>query len=897
MSLILYRLGRASYRGRWRVVGAWAVILAALLGLVLTNGGQFDDTFEIPGAPSQVALDELKMTFPQAADLSATMLVVPGEGHTMASTEVRHAVEGAITELEKIDWVTSVQTPYNEHLSGVITDSGDAGLVTIRVEGTMSTFTDSQRADLNAAGAKLQDALPGSAVHLGGEAYSVEKPKVGISEVFGLAVALVVLLLVLGSLRAALMPLISGVLGAALALMLILVSADQVPINSTTAMLALMLSLAVGMDYSLFIVSRHRDQLREGLDAEESAARAIATSGSAVLFAGLTVVIALLGMVVADIPFLTVMGVFAAAAVAIEVMLALTLLPALLGIAGDRLRPKPRTGKERPHRTPTADGLAGRWVRAVTRWPLLTVLVVTAGMLAMAVPAQHMHLALPNSGNHQPTAQDRITYDLVAEKFGPGRNGPLIVTGSLLTTDDPKSVIDGMRSEIEAVPGVQQVALAAPNPGLDTLMVMVIPTTGPDDPATADLVHRIRAEAPQWKDDYAIDVAVTGFTAINIDVSERLGSALVPFGIVVVGLSFALLMVVFRSIWVPVKAALGYLLSVGAAFGISTAVFNDGWQAHLINLADPIPLISFLPLLLMGILFGLAMDYEVFFTSRMREEWVHGNETDPVEKGFVHSAKVVTAAAVIMFAVFAFFVPNSQGPIKPIAFSLAVGVALDAFVVRMTLGPALMKLLGRHAWWLPRWLDRRLPVTDIEGEALAHQLSLADWPTPGDRHAIYAEGLRVTHGDTVILDGVDVAVAPGEVLVVRGDVAARRSLLLGLSGRLHFSGGDAKVLGRVLPEEAPTLRREVGYTTVSSPNFAIHVGREGVRILIVDDAHQLLAEQRTLVLTRAEGLLASGGALLLGVATSTDVAAVAGTDARTLELPELLTQPLEGTRQ
>lgn len=895
MSLLLYRLGRASYRGRWRVVGAWAVILAALIGLVVAHGGQFDDTFEIPGAPSQVALDELKMTFPQAADLSATMLVMPGDGQTMASPEVQRAVEDTIAGLEKVDWVTSVQTPYNEHLSGVITDSGDAGIVTIRVEGTMSTFTDAQRTVLNDAGAQLQEALPGSAVHLGGEAYSVEKPKVGVSEVFGLVVALVVLLLVLGSLRAALMPLISGVLGAALALMLILVSAGQIPINSTTAMLALMLSLAVGMDYSLFIVSRHRDQLREGLDAEESAARAIATSGSAVLFAGLTVVIALLGMVVAGIPFLTVMGVFAAAAVAIEVLLALTLLPALLGIAGDKLRPKAR--RDRPRKAQATGGLAGKWVRAVTRWPVVTVLVVTAGMLALAAPALHMHLALPNSGNHQPTAQDRITYDLVAEKFGPGRNGPLIVTGSLLTTDDPKAVIDGVRAEIEAVPGVQQVALAAPNPGLDTLMVMVIPTTGPDDPATADLVQHIRAEAPQWKDEYGIDLAVTGFTAINIDVSERLGSALVPFGIVVVGLSFVLLMVVFRSIWVPVKAALGYLLSVGAAFGISTAVFNDGWQAHLINLADPIPLISFLPLLLMGILFGLAMDYEVFLTSRMREEWVHGNQTDPVEQGFIHSAKVVLAAAVIMFAVFAFFVPYSQGPIKPIAFSLAVGVALDAFVVRMTLGPAVMKLLGRHAWWLPRWLDRRLPVTDIEGEALAHQLSLADWPAPDDRHAIWAEGLRVTHGDVVVLDGVDVAAGRGEVLVVRGDVAARRSLLLGLSGRLYFSGGEAKVLGRVLPEEAPALRREVGYTAASSPRFAQHLRREGTRILIVDDAHQLLADQRNLVLARADGLLASGGVLLLGVAAHTDVTAIAGPDARILDLPELLTKPLEGIRQ
>jgi len=892
VSIILYRLGRASFRGRWRVVLAWVMVVAAMAGLVRAYGGWFDDTFEIPGAPSQIALDQLKMTFPQAADLSATMLVVPAPGTTMDSPGVRAAVEASIDRLEEIDYVTSVQTPYNEHLSGVITDDKDAGLVTIRVEGTMSTFTDDQRAELNREGEHLETDLPGSQVHLGGEAYSVEKPGVGPSEVFGIVVALVVLLITLGSLRAAVMPIVSGVAGAGLALMIILVSASRIPINSTTAMLALMLSLAVGMDYSLFIVSRHRDQLRAGLDVEESAAQAVATSGSAVVFAGLTVVIALLGMMVVTIPFLSIMGVFAAVAVAIEVLLALTLLPAMLGIAGDRLRPRP----PKPRRIRHSGRNAARWVRLVTRVPLLTVALVTAALLALAMPATHMWLALPNSGHHQPTAQDRITYDLISDYFGPGRNGPLVVTASILEVDDPKAVIEGMRDGIEAVDGVAQVALAAPNPGLDTLMVQVIPTTGPDNPATADLVQRLRERAPTWRDEYGIDAAVTGYTAINIDVSDRLAGALAPFGAIVVGLSFALLLIVFRSVLVPLKAALGYLLSVGAAFGITTLVFNDGWARRAINLAEPTPLISFLPILLMGILFGLAMDYEVFLTSRIREEHVHGNDRDAVQRGFQHSAKVVVAAAVIMFAVFAFFVPMSDGPIKPIAFSLAVGVAIDAFVVRMTLGPALMALLGRHAWWIPRWLDRRLPVTDIEGESLAHQLRLRDWPIPDDPHLVYAERLAVTDGERTALDGLDLAVAPGDVLVIRGDMASRRALLLGLSGRLYFTGGEAKVLGHVLPEDAPVIRREVAYTTSSSPHFVAHLTRPGTRLLVVDDAHQLLADQRDLVLDTALPLCAEGGAVILGVATGASPDPLGLATAHVIDLPERNTPRLsQGT--
>lgn len=879
MSSLLYRLGRASYRAGWKVVLVWLLTLLATAGLVSGFGGAFDDTFEIPGAPSQVAIDQLRMTFPQAADLAATMLVIPPTSTTMHTPEVKTAVEEAISALEEIEWVTGVQSPYNTHLVGAITPAGDAGLVTIRTEGTISTFSDEQRAKLNEHGAALEASLPGSQVHLGGEAYSVLKPAIGITEVYGLIVALVVLLLVLGSFFAAIMPLIAGLTGSVLSLMVILIAAGQMPINSTTALLALMLSLAVGMDYSLFIVSRHRDQLGSGMDAEESAARAIATSGSAVVFAGITVVIALVGMIVAGIPFLTVMGLFAALSVSIEVVLALTLLPAMLGIAGNRLRP-------RTQRTQTRGAHA--WVRAITKAPMLTVTLVTVALVALAWPAGDMHLALPNSATHPPTAQDRITYDLVAQKFGPGRNAPLILTTNILEVDDPMQLRGDLIDAVEEIPGVDHVAMAAPNPGLDTMMLQVIPTTGPNDPQTAALVGRLRAEAPQWKGQFGVDISVTGLTAINLDVSERLANAMLPFGLVVVGLSFALLTFVFRSIWVPLKAALGYVLSVAAAFGATTLVFNQGWFGWLINLADPIPIISFLPILLMGILFGLAMDYEVFLTSRMRESFIHGNRETFVEEGFAHTAKVVTAAAVIMFAVFVFFVPSSDGPIKPIAFSLAVGVAVDAFLVRMTLGPALTRMLGRHAWWLPRWLDARLPGVDIEGDALAHQLRLADWPTPHDQHVIYAEGLRFDSETHQGLYGLDFAAAAGEVLVVAGDLASRRALLLGLGGRVLFTGGEIKVLGRVLPEEAPAIRRQVGYTTATSPDYGIHLGRP-MPVMIVDDAHQLLPDQIPTLIARREELVAAGGILILGVPATMGLLDLAGPTARTVNLPTHLT--------
>ncbi len=360
--------------------------------------------------------------------------------------------------------------------------------------------------------------------------------------------------------------------------------------------------------------------------------------------------------------------------------------------------------------------------------------------------------------------------------------------------------------------------LATPNESADTGIVQVIPEHGPDSDETKALVNEIRSLHDHFLDEYDVDLAVTGFTAVGIDVSAKLGQALLPFGLLVVGLSLVLLTMVFRSIAVPIKATLGYLLSVGASFGAVTLVFGDGVLAEQLGVARTGPVISFLPIILMGVLFGLAMDYEVFLVSRIREDFVHGkNARRAIETGFTSSAKVVTAAAVIMIAVFAAFVPSEDVNIKPIALGLAVGVFVDAFIVRMTLVPAVLALLGDKAWWMPRWLDRILPAFDVEGEGLARELELAEWPAPNARLAIAADDLTVSTDDEQILAPTAFRVQPGTIHAVHGDSArAVRAALLAVTGRMPQATGTLKIAGLVLPSRGPAVRRIAGYVTLAA---------------------------------------------------------------------------------
>jgi RND superfamily putative drug exporter len=832
VSSFLYRLGRASARARALVVALWVVLLAVAGGATLLFNQGTDDTFAIPGSESQDALDYLGRVFPEVSGTSAQLVVVRQD-----INGTRTAVDEAVARIEKVDQVATVVNPFGDNVSGAVSEDGRAALIAVPLTVDQAQVKPATRTALSDIADDLARET-GAKVYTGGDAFADRIPKLSPTEGIGLAIALLVLLLMFRSLVAAVMPLMTAVLGVGISVSLIYLATVVTPISSTAPMLAVMLGLAVGIDYALFLLSRHRDQLADGLEVEESIARATATAGSAVIFAGLTVVIALLGLAVAGIPFLTTMGVAAAVAVALAVAIAVTLVPALLSFAGTRLRPrvrKPRRRIRKPH-------IARWWVRTATKAPLVTVILVVAGLAICAIPAADLRLALPDNGTEEEGSPARDTYDVVSEHFGAGYNGPLIVTADIITSTDPIGLVDKIAADIRQLPGVASVPLATPNPKGDTGIIQVIPTTAPDSPQTEDLVDRLRGQEQHFLDKYGTRTAVTGITAVGIDVSAQLGSALLPFGLLVVGLSLILLAMVFRSIWVPIKATAGYLLSVGAAFGATSFVFVQGHGAELLHVTHTGSVISFLPIILMGVLFGLAMDYEVFLVSRMREDFVHhGNPHHAIESGFISASRVVVAAAVIMFAVFAAFVPEGSATIKPIAFSLAVGVFVDAFIVRMTLVPAVLALLGRRAWGLPPKLDRTLPVFDAEGDALVHELRLADWP--GTDEAVSAHDLSLDDDrGHPIYSIVDVHLPRGDVLVLHGP--GKTALLFTLAGRVTKAKGDLKVLGRVLPQHTHALRRSVAVIRChesTDPVGEISAALDdGVELVLLDDVDLVL---------------------------------------------------------
>ena len=530
------------------------------------------------------------------------------------------------------------------------------------------------------------------------------------------------LAITLSSLLAAGLPLLTALIGVSLGMFGITAMSGAIEISETAPILATMLGLAVGIDYALFILSRHRQNLDDGLEPREAAAQATATAGSAVVFAGATVVIALVGLAVVNIPFLTVMGVAAAATVSLAVVIAVTLLPAMLGFGGKRFARLNRFLTKRPkHRAEGAPTFSTRYVKLITRRPLAVVLLGVAVLGTIAIPATHMRLGLPDDGASPTSSTERRAYDLLTEGFGPGFNGPLtaVVYAPEVPQDRQKELAQGVADEIKTFPGVAAVSEPAQNEAGDITVVSVTPRSGPASDETKELVSYMRAEAEQIPAKYGIDAYVTGTTAMNIDTNDKLAAALPKYIAVVVGLALILLTVVFRSVLVPIKAIAGFLLSIAASLGLVVWVFQDGNLNGLFDVAKAGPITSFLPVLLVGILFGLAMDYQVFLVSRMRENFVHsGRARESVIKGYAQSGRVVTAAAIIMISVFGAFVTDTDPVVKSIGLSLAFGVLADAFIVRMTLVPAVMTLLGKRAWWMPKRLERIVPDVDIEGESL-----------------------------------------------------------------------------------------------------------------------------------------------------------------------------------
>lgn len=862
MSTLLFTLGRWSFRHPWRVLVSWLLILViAGGGAALLNKGT-DNSFSIPGTEAQEGLELLNRTFPQASGTSAQLVIVAPEGQSVRDDPFATEVADTVTAFGDLgDDVLAVTDPFDQTVSGLVSEDDRAAIVRVQFDGESTSVSGETKDALTAVADRMRADLPaGTQIALGGDLFSTSIPALSIVEVIGVLVALFVLIVTFRSFAVSWFPLVSALIGVALATAMIFVATQFASVSSTTPLLSVMLGLAVGIDYSLFIAARHQDQVRAGMDPEESAARSTGTAGSSVAFAGITVLIALIGLSFAGIPFLTTMGIAAAVAVAIAVVVAVTLTPALLGFAGARVAGWPRRAKRSRKRPATPRrSFSERWVRGVTRHPLVTTIAVVGGLGVVAIPSASLTLALPNAGVQPPSSEARQAYDLTAEHFGPGANGPLIMTGTIVTSNDPLTLMQDIGDDIATIPGVKEVALATPNETADTGLVQIVPETAPDSPETADLVRELRAQHDRLLDEYGVDLKVTGFTAVGIDISDRLGEALLPFGVFVVGLSLILLTIVFRSIWVPIKAALGYLLSVLAAFGVVAAVFEWGWFADLLHVTREGPVISFMPIILMGVLFGLAMDYEVFLVSRMREDYVHarrdrGGRADrltavgAVRSGFTSSARVVTAAAVIMFAVFAAFVPEGDSSIKPIALGLAVGIAVDAFLIRMTLVPAVMALLGEKAWWMPRWLDRILPHFDIEGEAVERELSLREWPERNTSAALVGEGVAVhadDDGRIAVFTDATFRVEPGESLVVsHPDPRVGRAFALAVSGRLRVDDGLLRVGGHLLPERAPWVRAHVGLALlddVTDPVAELRRATAGGATIVVVDGLDALA--------------------------------------------------------
>lgn len=715
MASRLYTWARWAIRRRGRVVAVWLLLLAVVGGLGITLHGKVTTEFSVPGIESQQAQDVLKEKFPEAAGGVARVVFAAPEGEKLTAPKTSAAMEASLKQAARVPGVADVSDPLK---SRTVSADQRIGYADVRFGRQASDVSQEAKDALSDAMAQARDA--GLEVEFGGSALEHKTEVGGPAEIVGVVAAFAVLTLALGSLVAAGLPLLTALVGVAIGVLGVEFMSRYVEMTSTATVLALMIGLAVGIDYALFIISRHREQLADpDQDVEDSIARAVATAGGAVVFAGATVIIALAALAVTGIPFLTVMGLAAAATVALAVLVAVSLVPAALGFLGERLRPRPRARRtEGRERAPGAWGLA--WGRAVTRKPLLVLLAGVIGLLALAAPARDLRLGLPSNASQPVDSTQHKSYDLLTDGFGPGFNATLTAVVDLdgVPAGDRTATVTGLRT---ALAGDRGVAVAAPpvtNADSTLAVVAVVPKTGPDAQATTDLVHRLRENA-STVEKAGGTLYIAGQTAAAIDVAGKLSDALPLFIAIIVILALILLTIAFRSLLVPVKAALGFLLSVAASLGATVWVFQDGHLNGVLDIPSAGPVTSFLPVLLIGVLFGLAMDYEVFLVSRMREHYEHtGDAAEAVTQGMARSGRVVSAAALIMVAVFGGFVFNTDPIIKSIGFALAFGVLVDAFVVRMTLVPAAMALLGRRAWGLPGWLDRVTPDVDIEGAKL-----------------------------------------------------------------------------------------------------------------------------------------------------------------------------------
>lgn len=721
MAKLLYKLGFwATNHAKAVLFSAIALLLAAGVA-VLVLWFDFDDDMSIPGTPAQNTIEMLEEEFPEVGKAGAQIQVVfkAPEGKTLLDPEMQGHIAELVEEVQALDDVEAVYTP--DMLQNYNADQTIAfAMAMYNVPSKEVTFDqiDELREVLDITKDEdIQTELYSSETEL----YPIELHFK--TEVMGVAVAFIILFFTFGSLILAGMPIVTAGSGLVVGLLGILLATNFTSISFVCLSLAAMLGLAVGIDYALFIVSRFRQEFAKGYSIPQSIAIANGTAGTAVVFAGVTVIIALIGLSIPKIPFLSMMGYTAAVTVLLAIFVAVLVVPAVLYLLGDKITPpidrKKTTSEKMADRVKFSGKLMQGWANALNKMPIVFALVGIILLSVITIPFFHMELGLPDDSFYEEGTDQRDSYDLLKEAYGEGYHASLVVVAQATEKDgEVLSKLEQLQADLSTMENVDYITNVIPKESGDMAVITLNPKTGPNAEETIDLVHDIRDA------DYeGMKLNVTGTTAMNIDISEKLSDALPVFAALIIGLAFIIFMVVFRSILVPLKAVLGFVLSLGATLGFVTWVVQDGNFYEVFGFATSSPVLNFLPILTVGILFGLAMDYEVFLVSRMREEYAHsGNARKAVLAGIRDSGGVVTAAGLIMIAVFTGFMMAPDPMTKVIGLALTFGVLFDAFIVRMMIVPAVMLLMGKAAWYMPKWLDKILPNIDIEGESIMKEL-------------------------------------------------------------------------------------------------------------------------------------------------------------------------------
>jgi putative drug exporter of the RND superfamily len=702
MHRIVRRIGDASARRPWTTISVWTVVAAIVLGLAGTAGGSFADDLVAPGSQSEEAMALLEERFPEAAGGSAMAVFAAPAGKRLE--DHRPAVQASVARIAEVEHVAAVVDPF---AAGALSPDGRIGFAEIAFDRPSTELGPEPLAALAEAMEPARRA--GVAAELGGDAAFINaESETSGTEAVGLLAALVVLVVAFGTIVAALVPIALTLVAVAVGLGGIALLANTMDVSSAAPTIGAMIGLGVGIDYALFIMARYREHRAAGQGNQTALSNAMGSAGSAILFAGGTVVVAMAALVLTGLGFLASMGLSTSLVVLLAVAAALTLLPALLSLLGDRVDAGRVLGRRRPARRPE-DTAWWRFAHRVSGRPWPHLAVAVAVLLALAAPALRMETGFPDAGDDSTSTTHRRAYDLLADGFGPGFNAPLLVVADLRRPGVDAQAIPALSERIAADPGIAVVGEPRTSPAGDTVVLPTIPTTAPADTETSRTLERVRDLVPD-------NVAVSGVTAMTDDLTRQLADTLPIFIAAILAASFLLLMVVFRSIAVPLKAAAVNLLSIGGAYGVVVAVFQWGWLKDLFDLDGTYLIASPLPTIFFAVLFGLSMDYEVFLLSRIREEYdATGDNAESVARGMAGTGRVITSAALIMTAVFGSFVAHPSPLVKMLGLGMATAIVLDATLVRMVLVPATMALLGRANWWLPGWLDRRLPRLGMEG--------------------------------------------------------------------------------------------------------------------------------------------------------------------------------------